>query len=671
TCSTSTGSFIITNYNATYTYAVTPSTGVTQSGNTITAPAGSYTVTATLGFCASGGSLLVQIVANATNTWNGSVDSDWNTDGNWCSGVPSVSNNLNVIIPSGITRYPVLSAGSNGYVENILLESGSKLTVDNNYLFIKTNLTLNGVIDLNNESQLIQAVGSTFNPASIGSIEIDQQGTGNSFRYNYWGSPVNTNGTEYTIGGVLKDGTNTAFRSIDYGASHTYADGAASISPALIKLSTYWMYKLENSGLGYSAWFRVSNNLSLKIGQGFTMKGSNTSDAEQNYTFVGKPNNGTINLTVNGGFHNLISNPYPSAIDANQFINDNSPTGTASIGNNGSLYFWEHYGGDTHNLSGYQAGYATYSLGGGVPASAYIGLGGGSSVKGKPGRYIPVGQGFFVVGDADGGQIQFNNGQRIFVKESQVDGFGNPYSVFMKPSNSNEKNVSSDLSDLRQKIRIGFDAPKINHRQLLLTIDKNATKGIDWGYDAPIYEIFEDDMYWILEDKKYVIQSTNTLNLDTEFAFGIQTKKGGLIKISIDELENIDKSFSILIKDNLTGETYKINDQAFEINLEKGEYVDRFSLVFQTRLFTKDEMTIIEGVKVFMNNHSSELTIKKIVDADITSIQLVNYLGQTIQTWKGNYTARTLTFPVKQATGVYIVQVYTTNGKFSKKIIIE
>ncbi|MDP3313922.1 hypothetical protein, partial [Lutibacter sp.] len=44
TCSTSTGSFIITNYNATYTYAVTPSTGVTQSGNTITAPAGSYTV---------------------------------------------------------------------------------------------------------------------------------------------------------------------------------------------------------------------------------------------------------------------------------------------------------------------------------------------------------------------------------------------------------------------------------------------------------------------------------------------------------------------------------------------------------------------------------------------------------------------------------------------------
>ena len=53
TCSTATGSFSITNYNAGYTYVFTPSTGVVNTAGAITAPAGSYTVTATLGACTS------------------------------------------------------------------------------------------------------------------------------------------------------------------------------------------------------------------------------------------------------------------------------------------------------------------------------------------------------------------------------------------------------------------------------------------------------------------------------------------------------------------------------------------------------------------------------------------------------------------------------------------
>ena len=53
TCTVATGSFAISNYNAAYTYNVIPSTGVTVSGANITAPAGSYTLTATLGTCAS------------------------------------------------------------------------------------------------------------------------------------------------------------------------------------------------------------------------------------------------------------------------------------------------------------------------------------------------------------------------------------------------------------------------------------------------------------------------------------------------------------------------------------------------------------------------------------------------------------------------------------------
>ncbi|WP_372795691.1 T9SS type A sorting domain-containing protein, partial [Lutibacter sp.] len=505
-----------------------------------------------------------------------------------------------------------------------------------------------------------------FDVSSTGSIEIDQQGTGNSYRYNYWSSPVNSTGANYTVEGVLRDGTDpNNIKTIDFGNSYAYADGA-STDP--IKLSTYWMYKKEDTGLGNSAWARAGKNINIKAGQGFTMKGSNTNLAEQNYTFTGQPNNGTINLPVNANNEYLVGNPYASAIDAYQFIDDNSPLGTASIGNGGSLVFWEHYGGDTHNLRDYQGGYAILTKADAVPASSNVPAGVstlGSSVKGAPGRYIPVGQAFFVVGSPTGGNIQFNNGQRVFVKESS----GN--SIFMKSSNAKSKIVTANKTDLRPKFRIGFDAPAINHRQLLLTIDENTSDAVDWGYDAEIYDIISDDMYWMIDSKKYVIQATNTLSLDTEIPLGIETKEGGIMKIKVDALENVAENTSIYIKDNLTDETYDITNQDFEVNLEAGEYKERFLLTFQPSLKTLQEVALIEGVHIFMNNTISELQLNRIVDTEIESISLFNYLGQQVKTWSINTDNRFMSFPIHMSTGVYIAQVHTTAGIITKKIIIE
>jgi gliding motility-associated-like protein len=61
TCANPDGTITITNYNAAYTYTITPATGVTQSGNTVTAPAGSYTITASSGGCTSTASASVTL----------------------------------------------------------------------------------------------------------------------------------------------------------------------------------------------------------------------------------------------------------------------------------------------------------------------------------------------------------------------------------------------------------------------------------------------------------------------------------------------------------------------------------------------------------------------------------------------------------------------------------
>ncbi|KAF2079737.1 Ig-like domain-containing protein, partial [Flavobacterium sharifuzzamanii] len=54
TCLDAKGSFTINNYNSTYNYTITPSTGVTNNAGTITAPAGSYTISVSSNGCSSG-----------------------------------------------------------------------------------------------------------------------------------------------------------------------------------------------------------------------------------------------------------------------------------------------------------------------------------------------------------------------------------------------------------------------------------------------------------------------------------------------------------------------------------------------------------------------------------------------------------------------------------------
>ncbi|MFD2910192.1 hypothetical protein ACFSX9_15790, partial [Flavobacterium ardleyense] len=59
TCDVATGSFTISNYDAIYTYTVTPSIGVTIVGSSVTAPEGSYFVTATFGSCSVNSAIVV------------------------------------------------------------------------------------------------------------------------------------------------------------------------------------------------------------------------------------------------------------------------------------------------------------------------------------------------------------------------------------------------------------------------------------------------------------------------------------------------------------------------------------------------------------------------------------------------------------------------------------
>src|SRR5690606_3914708 len=127
-------------------------------------------------------------------------------------------------------------------------------------------------------------------------------------------------------------------------------------------------------------------------GIGYSMKGSGSSISEEEYVFSGEANSGDYSYPVTAGNDFLIGNPYPSALSAEKFINENKNV------IDGTLYFYEQFKeNNTHVWREYQGGYATLNLLASVAAAADSQLGtGGIPIKGAPTNNIAVGQGFFV-----------------------------------------------------------------------------------------------------------------------------------------------------------------------------------------------------------------------------------------------------------------------------------
>ncbi|WP_418513509.1 choice-of-anchor D domain-containing protein [Corallibacter sp.] len=643
-------------------------------------------------------------------------DGSWDADATWENGSMQTKPGANSIVDNTITvDWNIVETNHNITMDNSGLASGNAgnrnllaLFVDNNELTVDGDnatengygvtishyLNLDGKIDLEGESQLIQTLDSDLVVGTSGSLEKDQQGTQDFYTYNYWSSPVGTgtsasNNYSYSLNNnILKDGTTPATPS-----NITFVSGYNGATSPSLSIAHYWIWKFGNLPSGdYSSWQHVRNTGTILAGEGFTMKGvadtGGTVSLEQNYVFDGKPNNGDVNLTINAGNDYLVGNPYASAIDAEQFIIDNGarldytdPSGSGTYPEidpsiSGTLYFWEHWGGGSHVTAEYQGGYGTYNFSGGVPAAAYgtpdpdvAQVGTGTKT---PGRYIPVGQGFFVTSD-NSGTINFNNGQRVFQKE------GTAASVFMRNSNSTSTiENNTEIVDERMKLRIGFNSVNTIHRQLLVTVDDRATAGEDWGFDAEITDDKEyqiDDMAWLIEDKKYTVQGINEINQATILPLEIHTSTDGMNNITIDILENVPNDLNIYAHDKELNIYHDLRESNYEIFLLAGEYLDRFEITFHDgNLLSVDENEIADTLQVFYANSKESIVIQNPKLVDLKSVEIFNILGQSIYTFDDLETANHLELKTtKISTGTYILHLKTNddNTTITKKVLVK
>ncbi len=475
-------------------------------------------------------------------------------------------------------------------------------------------------------------------------------------------STNNPNNTPFNIG-MLKDASGNQVQFTN--AYHE--DG---------KISTYWLYKYQN-GVSYYHWSGLNTNTALQSGLGYTQKGGGTLSE---YIFEGKPNNGTILLSATdtggdgsvGGVSKtqyLVGNPYPSAIDTHQFIEDNETL----LGGGGAIYLWEQWAGDSHVLNAYEGGYATRNKFAGTRAYQFIGLNGGQTADQSgtktPQRYLPVGQGFMVevVGT---GNLQFNNGQRKFQKEDPSQ------SIFFKTTNENATVETTSEEELIQKIRLELVANNGLGRELVLGFSDATTDGFDYGYDAKVFEVFTNDLTLPLGTEQMVIQAYGSITPEKVVDLNFKSDGNLTYTIAVSEFENFPADQEMYLLDNLTGTYHDLTSATpYSFTSTAGTFNDRFDIVFKNAeaLSNEDFELETQNTSIFYQNTQALLFVKGL-ESKVKTVQLYNTLGQEVYNNK-SLTNQQLESGISisnLSTGMYIVSITTTNNQsIDKKIIIE
>lgn len=577
-------------------------------------------------------------------------------------------------------------------ISQLYFSPNANMYVKNEVLYVQQdiNLASGSNLYLRNNSQLLQGTSVASINTGLGVVSVYQEGTSDNFDYNYWCSPV---GNASAASGNENFGITMLSSPTSSIASTTAAILPASNSNGTsnpLAIASKWIYKLINAN-NYSQWIFVGGAATLPPGVGFSMKGTSGTDATdpegtgvtnnpgsaQRYDFRGKPNDGTISITLGINNATLTGNPYPSALHLNAFLLDPSNTATGGI-----AYFWQQDKTvNSHTLINYKGGYGSYSpvdlvsSGIYVPAffSSYNGDGsvnnGGSSSGIVINRqYSPIGQGFVISATANG-TATFKNSHRIFIKE----GTGSSQFERQTPKEKNAKKENSAEEPAEEVSHFKLNTIIDNQftRQLALAFVPTATDEIDYGIDAlNMDDALPNDVTFLIENGSYVIQGVN-FEETKKIALTVKVTATASFKFSIPEVVNFDNSQKIYMYDALDDSYHDIKNGTYQVTVAPGVYNDRFKITFKETTLGIGDYTA-KKFFIIQDNSNSKLRAENPANLNLKSFRLYDVLGKTVLSKKDLGTNQNYTFSTSGlSSGVYITEFLTIdNERFTEKIII-
>ena len=577
---------------------------------------------------------------------------------------------------------------------------------ENNYLFANGALLyVQGPIDLRpntgsdpeasiylrEEAQLIQGEAGPSGNTGSGMLSIFQEGTSNAFDYNYWSSPVGSEGSGNGLFGIRMLYAPLDLLHSRRAENTGHLDGLATP----LTISNKWIYTY--SGLGYSDWTYIGHSTAIAAGFGFSMKGVNGTDAtvisgrannpgsSQRYDFRGKPNSGLIPISVSEGAAVLVGNPYPSALDLSLFLWEHSGSGSYS-GTcyqtfnrknviTGIAYFWDSLeDGKSHYLADYIGGYGAFSpvdpCTKGIYARPVFRTHDGENRQAGMGahfdrRFTPVAQGFMIEA-VTSGTVEFKNTHRIFYKEGANSQF--------KSAAKAEKQSGQNSRELIviPKIILNIDFNDHYTRELILGFWPSATEGTDPAMDAPAFNVAATDAGWLQNDRPYVIDIRNRDPFQKIPFFLKVENHTANIRFSLAATENLQYQ-NFYIFDEESGEYHDLEEKDLEIALKPGNYHQRFKFA----LSKKKELTPIvhekdSRISIFQNNYMKELEIVNNSAAAVKGVEIYDLQGKKIfRRHRFENPAFIQIGTSSWANGIYILKLTTSDElKITRKITI-
>ncbi|PAM95925.1 hypothetical protein B4N84_05080 [Flavobacterium sp. IR1] len=571
-CTTSTGSVALNGLpSGSWTIERTPDlVTVNGSGATTTLTglaAGTYTfnVTNNTAGCKSAATANVVISDQSATTWNGTA---------WSNGPPTATKNVTFAGSFPITAdLNACSCTINSGI-GINVPSGRTLNITNAVIVSGT-----GSLVFENNSSLVQGLATTIN-ANSGNITYKRNTTAmRLYDYTYWSSPV----SDFSL---------------------------YSLSPNTVP-NEYYSY---NPTLGWSSINNGAANMTAGVGYILSAPRSfsNTYSTVYNANFIGTPNNGDVNVTPIATKWNLVGNPYPSSLDARQFIIANTVPGAETI--EGSLYFWTHNTlpdnidpGQNNRYFYTSDDYAAYNLTGSLVTSKSATTEATAGTNAPSGN-IASGQGFFVKALTNN-PIQFKNNMRLGAINTQ----------FFKTAKETE---------VQDRVWLNLTNTQGAFKQILVGYIEEATNGVDVRYDATSFNANAYiDFYSVNGAKKLSIQGRALpFEKSDVVPLGYKSTIAGEFTIAIDHAEGIFSGQQhVYLEDKLKDIIYDLSTGDYTFTTEIGTFTNRFEIRYasKTTLGTGDYDTAANTVLVSVKNKELKVTstienIKEVTVYDIS-----------------------------------------------------
>ena len=235
-----------------------------------------------------------------------------------------------------------------------------------------------------------------------------------------------------------------------------------------------------------------------------------------------------------------------------------------------------------------------------------------------------------------------------------------------------------------QRVRVDFVGPMGYTRHLLLAFTTNdaASDDVDYGYDALVFDNFPDDLNWMIENDRYVIQGVGKFNNNKYYPFGMFLQNSGQIKIRLMALENFDSPIDVFIYDSEVGTFTSINNSDYVKSISNGEYLDRFYITFTNNSeiinvgSSSDNSLSLNENDLHLTSFnyiksSKELMIKTNSALNLSEISLYDILGKKLMNVQ-NINSNQIKLPLASlnTSSSLIVSLLTDDGKQMNKHII-